>query len=122
MPNAARKVIEMDSKIIRVSKKRQITIPLEYYNQLNLGDEVKCFIENNALVISPLIRNTGEFSVEILKDLVSQGLSGNELVREFEEQSKYMVSAVSNMLNEADKIAKGEIPGASFDDVFDSEE
>ena len=122
MPNAARKVMEMDSKIIRVSKKRQITIPLEYYNQLNLGDEVECFLKNNALVIRPLVRNAGEFSVEILKDLVSRGLSGDELVREFEEQSQYLVSAVANMLDEADKIAKGDLPAAEFEDIFDSED
>ena len=121
MPNTARKVIDMDSRIIRVSKKRQITIPLQYFDQLNLGDEVECSLENNTLVIRPLVRNTGEFSIEILKDLVSKGLSGDELVREFEEQSKYVTAAISNMLDEADKIAKGELPGAEFDDIFNSE-
>lgn len=122
MPNTARKVIDMDSRIIRVSKKRQITIPLQYFNQLNLGDEVECSLENNALVIKPLVRDTGEFSVEILKDLVSKGLSGDELVREFEEQSKYLPLAISNMLDEADKLAIGELHGADFDDIFDSED
>lgn len=122
MPNTARKVIDMDSRIIRVSKKRQITIPLQYFDQLNLGDEVECSLENNALVIRPLVRNTGGFSIEILKDLVSQGLSGDELVREFEEQSKYVPVAISNMLDEADKIAKGQLPGAEFDDIFSSED
>ena len=122
MPNVARKVIDMDSRIIRVSKKRQITNPLQYFNHLNLGDEVECSLENNALVIRPLVRDTREFSVEILKDLVSQGLSGDELVREFQEQSKYAAVAISNMLDEADKIAKGKIRGAEFDDIFTSED
>lgn len=32
----------MGSRIIRVSKKRQITIPLKYYEALDLGDQVEC--------------------------------------------------------------------------------
>jgi hypothetical protein len=36
------------------------------------------------IVIRPINRQPGEFSVEILRDLVSQGYSGDELVKRFE--------------------------------------
>jgi bifunctional DNA-binding transcriptional regulator/antitoxin component of YhaV-PrlF toxin-antitoxin module len=112
----------MDRKIISVSKKRQITIPLQFYKHLNLGSEVECILEDGKIIIQPLHRELNEFSVEILKDLVSQGYSGNELVKQFEIQSKNIRKAVTNMLEEADAIAAGEKKAANFDDIFGSED
>ncbi|MEG3072497.1 MAG: hypothetical protein RQM92_18185 [Candidatus Syntrophopropionicum ammoniitolerans] len=63
-----------------------------------------------------------EFSVEILKDLVSQGYSGDELIEQFETQNKNIKKAVTNMLKEADTIAAGEKPAATFDEIFGSED
>lgn len=109
---------QMDRKIISVSPKRQITIPLKYFKQLALETEVECFVQNNSMVIRPIRNDQGEFSVEILKELVAQGLSGNELVRRFEVESKKIKQAIGIMVEESERIASGEIPAASFDDVF----
>ncbi|WP_366923751.1 AbrB/MazE/SpoVT family DNA-binding domain-containing protein [Metallumcola ferriviriculae] len=111
----------MDRKIISVSKKRQITIPLKYYKHLGLDNEVECTLEDGAIVIRPLNRNSGEFSVEILKDLISQGYSGNELIKKFESQSKNIKKAVTHMLEDADAIAAGEKESESFEDIFGPE-
>lgn len=112
---------QMERKIISVSKKRQITIPLKYYKHLGLDNEVECTLEDGAIVIRPLNRDSGEFSVEILKDLIAQGYSGDELIQKFEIQSKNVKKAVTNMLEEADAIAAGEENSSSFDDIFGSE-
>ena len=111
-----------DRKIISVSRKRQITIPLQFYNQLDLGSEVECLLEDGKIIIQPLLRESNGFSVEILRDLVSQGYSGDELVKQFETQSKNIKRAVTNILEEADAIAAGEKPAASFEEIFDSED
>lgn len=112
----------MDRKIISVSKKRQITIPLKFYKHLGLGSEVECYLKDGAIVIRPLHREPSELSVEILKDLISQGYSGDELVKRFEIQSKNIKKAVTNMLEEADAIATGEKPATNFNDIFGSED
>ncbi|NQS76931.1 MAG: AbrB/MazE/SpoVT family DNA-binding domain-containing protein [Peptococcaceae bacterium] len=112
----------MDRKIISVSRKRQITIPLQFYKHLDLGNEVECLLEDGKIIIQPLHRGPSEFSVEILKDLVSQGYSGDELIEQFETQNKNIKKAVTNMLKEADAIAAGEKPGATFDEIFGSED
>ena len=111
-----------DRKIISVSRKRQITIPLQFYNQLDLGSEVECLLEDGKIIIQPLLRESNGFSVEILRDLVSQGYSGDELVKQFESQSNNIKGAITNMLEEADAIAAGEKPAASFEEIFGSED
>ena len=110
----------VNRKIISVSKKRQITIPLQFYKHLGLGNQVECSLEDGKIIIQPLHREPSEFSVEILKDLVSQGFSGNELVKQFETKSKDIKKAVTNILEEADAIAAGEKEAANFDDIFGS--
>ncbi|MDI9569037.1 MAG: AbrB/MazE/SpoVT family DNA-binding domain-containing protein [bacterium] len=122
MPNGAEKAPAVDRRIIRVSDKRQITIPLKYYKKLGLGKEVECSLEGDAIVIRPIKRHDNEFSVEILKDLVAKGYSGNELVKQFEAQSKKIKTAVANLLEEAEEIAAGQKKAATFEDIFGSED
>ena len=108
----------IEKRIIHVSGKRQITIPLKYHQALGLADQVVCSLENGALIIRPLTHDGHEFSVEILKDLVSQGLSGDELVNKFTEYSHQLKKAVQTMIKEADDIAAGHCYSASMDEVF----
>lgn len=58
------------------------------------------------------------YSVEILKDLISQGYSGTALVKQFEIQSKNIRKSIINMLEEADAISAGNKSAANFDDIF----
>lgn len=84
----------VERKIINVTGKRQITIPLKYFNALGLGKEVECEFAGNAIIIRPFRNDTG-FAAEILKDLVKEGYSGNELVKEFEQRQ----NDISNAMN-----------------------
>ena len=111
----------MDRKIISVSQKRQITIPLKFFKQLGLDTEVECFVQNDSLVIRPIRNNQGEFSVEILKELVDQGLSGDQLVHQFEVESRNIKKAIGIMVEESERIASSKIPAATFADVFGKE-
>lgn len=111
----------IDTKTISVSKKRQITIPLQFYKHLNLANEVECSLEDGAIVIRPINRGTTEFSVEILKDLIKQGYTDDELVEQFELQNKNIKKAIKNIMEESDAIANGEKPASNLDDVFNSD-
>jgi bifunctional DNA-binding transcriptional regulator/antitoxin component of YhaV-PrlF toxin-antitoxin module len=108
----------MDRKIISVSPKRQITIPLKYFEELNINNEVECLLKDNSIIIRPLRQDSNEFSEEILKELISQGLSGKKLLEEFKKKSKEIKGAIRNMLDEAEKIATGELPSATMKDIF----
>ena len=110
----------VERKIISVTGKRQITIPQKYYNLLGMGKEIECELSDNALILRPF-RNDSGFATEILKDLVSQGLSGNELIQAFEKQQRTIATAINELSNEADEIARGNRKGASVEEVFGGE-
>ncbi len=111
----------MERKIINVTGKRQITIPQKFYEQLNFGKEVECYLEDGAIVIRPLSTADDNFTMEILKDLVAQGYSGNELIERFAEQRSDIRRAISTLISEADEIAAGKRKGATTRDIFGEE-
>lgn len=59
-----------------------------------------------------------EFAVEILKDLVSQGLGGQDLIAAFQARQAKIRPAVEAMLEEAEKIAGGEAKFGTLEDAF----
>lgn len=104
-----------------MSKKRQITIPIEFYNSLGIDREVECYIHNNAIVIRPVRDSSGEFDEEILADLIAQGLSGQELLDKFKEARRQIRPAVERLLDEARLAAKGQASSETYEDVFGPE-
>lgn len=108
----------MPKKRISVSQKRQITIPIEFFNSLGIQKEVDCFMQNNQIIIRPA-QNSGEFDEQILADLISQGYSGEELLAKFKECRRKIRPAVEKLIDEADKVANGEGEYATLADLFD---
>lgn len=95
----------MESRIIKVSNKRQITIPQKFYEKLNIDHEVECIITNSEIIIRPIKRET-EFAEEILKDLIDNGLEGSQLLDEFRKTHAKVKPAIRRMIEEADILTK----------------
>lgn len=111
----------MVKKRISVSQKRQITIPVDFYNSVGIDKEVECYVQNNAIVIRPVRESGGEFDEQILADLIAQGLSGQELLDKFKETRRQIRPAVERLLDKAQRAANGNAPGNSYKDIFGSE-
>ena len=110
-------------KRIAVSGKRQITIPIEFFNQLGIEREVECHVQGGSLIICRAIPEAhGEFAEQILADLIAQGLLGEELMRQFRQINHAVRPAVEAMIADADRGASGKTELASMSDVFDSED
>jgi len=103
-------------KRISVSQKRQITIPIEFFNNLGIKNEVDCYMQNDQLIIKPA-KDSGEFDEQILADLISQGFSGEDLLTRFKDARRNVRPAVENLLAEAKKAAKGEGEYFSLNDL-----
>jgi len=72
----------------------------------------------NAILLRPLSHSDDSFTKEILRDLVSQGISGDELLTKFAEARKGIKKAVGWLIDEADEIASGKRKGATTKDIF----
>jgi bifunctional DNA-binding transcriptional regulator/antitoxin component of YhaV-PrlF toxin-antitoxin module len=112
---------QMLKKRISVSQKRQITIPIEFYNSVGIDKEVECYVQNNTIVIRPVRDSGGEFDEQILADLIAQGLSGQELLNKFRETRRQIRPAVERLLDEARLAAQDKASGKTYEDVFGSE-
>ena len=110
-----------ERRTIHISSKRQITIPQRYYELLGFGTEAECILNGSELVIRPLPKQ-GEFAEEILKDLISQGYSGEVLLRRFQEEQRKIRPAVERMIAEADQLAQEGGPSPSFEELFGEED
>jgi len=91
---------------IRISSKRQITIPSKYFEALGFDKEIECIKSNGMLILIPVKSDESYFAEEILKDLISQGYSGDKLLAEFKKMSRKIRPAVKRLIEEADKIAE----------------
>lgn len=113
----------MERKIISISSKRQITIPQKFFDLLGFESEAECIVRQNELIIRPArVNSGGEFAEQILADLISQGLSGEELLTEFKAVQAKIRPAVEAMLAEAKQAAAGNGEYSTYDGIFGTED
>lgn len=113
----------MKPKKISVSIKRQITIPIEYYNALNIGDEVECTIVDDSIVIRPIRSNSiDEYSEFILKDIIEEGYKKEEILEEFKKRRNELKYAAKEMIKEMNAVAEESEKYVTMNDVFGEEE
>lgn len=98
--------LKTEKRRIKISSKRQITIPAKYFDSLGMGKELDCIYSNNMLILLPVKNEDSAFSEEILKDLIQQGFSGDALLSEFKKANRRVRPAVEAMIAEADRIAE----------------
>ncbi|WP_231578684.1 AbrB/MazE/SpoVT family DNA-binding domain-containing protein [Geobacillus kaustophilus] len=102
LPNDKKKRV----KRIAVSSKKQITIPKDFYEQLGIGNEVLIELADNKLIIHPIHEDHFDFSDLILKDLIREGYTGEELYREFVCRKSQIAPALDAMIAEERPKAK----------------
>ncbi len=109
LPEETKRIGAMNRRVRRekrrISAKGQVTIPRVFIRELGLEGEVEFIKRENELVLRP-VRGEVDFSEEILKDLVDQGLSGKELIAEFTKIKNSIRSAAEQMLEDARTLAK----------------
>jgi hypothetical protein len=75
----------------------------------------------NTIIIMECDCMSKDFSVKLLKDLINEGYSDDEIVKQFDVESENIKKAVANLLKEADAIAAGKKESLTIDDIFGSE-
>ena len=122
MSTAVKRGAAMENKRIKISSKRQITIPQQFFDSLGFADEAECSLKDGALIIRPVRQNGGAFAEQILADLLAQGYQGDELLAKFKEAQSKVRPAVERMIQEADAFAMKKDGGVSLEELFDAED
>jgi len=102
---------------VKISKQRQISIPKEFYEALNLDDEAIVEFTGKEIIIKPVEHEVVDFSEDILKDLIDQGYGGQDLIKEFSRVKSNIPRALDLMKREA--MEQPSVEG-SLDDYLDS--
>ena len=107
------------SQTVKISSKRQITIPSKFYEAGGFDEYALCTWTENGLLLQPLKVNDEDNSVTILRQLVAEGYEGDELVDKNEEILNKIVSIKHKLQKAEDDIAEGRVGpvGEMFESV-----
>lgn len=107
------------SQTVKISSKRQITIPSKFYEAGGFDEYALCTWTKNGLLLQPLKVNDEDNSVTILRQLVAEGYEGDELVDKYEEIQNKIVSIKHKLQKAEDDIAEGRVGpvGEMFESV-----
>ncbi|MDI3547025.1 MAG: hypothetical protein PWR10_677 [Halanaerobiales bacterium] len=114
------------SRLATVTKKRQFTIPKDFFEELGMKPgKVRCILDNGRIIIEP-IQSTSfwDFSGDLLEELVNEGFEGKELVNEFKQRKETVKKAFALMVEEArEEIEQGGGKDAEelFAEILDTE-
>ena len=94
---------------IKISSKRQITIPAKYYEAAGFGEYALCTWTDQGILLQPLDVDDEDATVDILRSLVKQGFEGEELIERYQETKRKIVS-VRRKLEEAERdVSEGRV-------------
>jgi bifunctional DNA-binding transcriptional regulator/antitoxin component of YhaV-PrlF toxin-antitoxin module len=112
-----------EQKNVTITSKRQFTIPQKFYSELGFDREAICIKGDGMLIICPATTvSGGDFSEQILSELIAEGYSGKELLKEFKNRQSKVRPAVEKMLEAAHAAAQGIGEYSTYDDIFDDED
>lgn len=80
------------SKTIKVSAQRHLVIPKEYYDALNIDEQVTVELHEGQLVIKPVVKVDENFAENLLEELIAAGFNGEELVAKFKEVKQMVLN------------------------------
>ncbi|CAK7025277.1 MAG: hypothetical protein PEGG_01042 [Paraeggerthella hongkongensis] len=87
---------------IKISSKRQITIPAKIYEKAGFGDYALCTWTDKGMFLQPLEVEDEDVTVDILRHLISEGYEGEELIEQYCSLKKKVVS-VRERVEEAER-------------------
>lgn len=101
------------TKKVAVSSKRQIAIPKEFFDAIGIEKEIIMELNDGVIQIKPVRTHTDDFSEEILADVLEEGFTGNDILKEFQRRKNMIRPVISQMVKEA-----LESEPTSLDDLF----
>ncbi len=112
-----------NQKRVTISSKRQFTIPQKFFTELGFDREADCIMGEGMLILRPVSSASGgDFAEQILAELIAEGYSGEELLKEFKLRQSKIRPAVKAMIEAAKDAVNGIGEYYSYSDIFDTED
>ena len=96
-------------RIIKISPKRQITIPLDIYRTAGFADYALATWAENGITIQPIDVRSEDDTVRILRSLLAQGYDGEALIDEYERITRPLVDYKSAIDQGLEDIEQGRV-------------
>ena len=97
---------------IKISSKRQITIPAKAYEEAGFKDYALCTWSDKGMFLQPLDVEDEDVTIDNLRYLINEGYEGEDLIAQYKAMKKKVVS-VKDKLDEAERdIAEGRVGSA----------
>ena len=94
---------------IKISSKRQITIPAKLYERSGFGDYALCTWTDKGLFLQPLEVEDEDVTVDILRYLIAEGYEGEELIEQYQDMKKKIVSVKEKITEAEQDVAEGRV-------------
>jgi bifunctional DNA-binding transcriptional regulator/antitoxin component of YhaV-PrlF toxin-antitoxin module len=121
-----------EARDIKITSKRQLTIPKAYFDYLGIEETVHAFLLDDGILLKPEKKQTiQEVDVEIiLQNVIAEGFTGDELADEFsrrvKEYNKVIDRRIEGFLDDmtSDTVSEAKGKGDDFNglDIFFNEE
>ncbi|WP_139650855.1 delta-aminolevulinic acid dehydratase [Raoultibacter phocaeensis] len=98
-----------EPQTIKISSKRQITIPAKIYEEAGFGEYALCTWTEQGLLLQPLDVDDEDVTVDILRYLVEQGREGEELIEQYREMKRKIVPLQKRIAEAELDIAEGRV-------------
>ncbi len=112
----------MNRKTIRISEKRQLTIPQKFFEALGFSTEAECILRGNELCCA---RSGNKEAVICRADPCGfncPGVQRRSASDRIQENAEKGPPGRRRMLTQAEQAARGESESSSYEDVFGTEE
>lgn len=98
-----------EPQIIKISSKRQITIPAKIYQEAGYKEYALCTWTDKGMFLQPLDVDNEDVTVDILRYLVKEGYEGEDLITQYQVMKRKIVP-IMEKLDEAERdIAEGRV-------------
>ncbi len=94
---------------VKISSKRQITIPAKIYEGAGFKDYALCTWTDKGMFLQPLDVDDEDVTVDILRYLIKEGYEGEDLIAQYQEMKKKIIP-LKDRLDRAERdIVEGRI-------------
>lgn len=98
-----------EPQAIKISSKRQITIPAQWYRALDFHEYALATWTDDGILVQPLDVADEDVTVDILRHLIAQGYEGDELIEQYKQMKSKIVSVKQAIAEAEEDVAAGRV-------------